>query len=113
TWEAAADALEQALAPVLHEARTRNVDFAIEHTNPLRVDVGFVHTLRDAIDLARRLDTGVCMEMNARWQRRSAMASTASASYRSATSRSGPSRPRNVSFPATETSRSNASWVSS
>ena len=29
--------------------------FAIEHTNSLRVDVGFVHTLRDAIDLARRL----------------------------------------------------------
>lgn len=70
TWEEAADALEQALAPVLHEARARNVAFAIEHTNPLRVDVGFVHTLRDAIDLARRLDTGVCMELNACWAER-------------------------------------------
>jgi sugar phosphate isomerase/epimerase len=29
-----------------------------------------VHTLRDAIDLARRLDTGVCMEMNACWAER-------------------------------------------
>ncbi len=70
TWEEAADALEQALEPVLREARARAVDFAIEHTNPLRVDVGFVHTLRDAIDLSRRLDTGVCMEMNACWAER-------------------------------------------
>jgi len=70
TWEAAADALEEALAPVLAEARARGVDFAIEHTNSLRVDVGFVHTLRDAIDLARRLDTGVCMELNACWAER-------------------------------------------
>jgi len=67
TWEEAADALERALAPVLHEARAAHVEFAIEHTNSLRVDVGFVHTLRDAVDLARRLDTGVCMEMNACW----------------------------------------------
>ena len=36
----------------------------------MRVDVGFVHTLRDAIDLARRLDTGVCMELNACWAER-------------------------------------------
>ncbi len=47
SWEAAADALEAALAPVLVEARARGVSFALEHTNSLRVDVGFVHTLRD------------------------------------------------------------------
>jgi sugar phosphate isomerase/epimerase len=70
TWDEAADALEYALAPVLHEARNRNIDVALEHTNSLRVDVGFVHTLRDAIDLARRLDTGVCMELNACWAER-------------------------------------------
>ena len=70
TWDEAADALEQALQPVLVEARARGVDFAIEHTNSLRVDVGFVHTLRDAIDLAERLGTGVCMELNACWAER-------------------------------------------
>jgi sugar phosphate isomerase/epimerase len=70
SWDEAADALETALAPVLAEARVRGIAFAIEHTNSLRVDVGFVHTLRDAIDLARRLDTGVCMEMNACWAER-------------------------------------------
>jgi sugar phosphate isomerase/epimerase len=69
-WEDAADALETAMAPVLATARERNLAFAIEHTNPLRVDVGFVHTLHDAIDLARRLGTGVCMEINACWAER-------------------------------------------
>lgn len=69
-WDDAADALEQALAPVLDEARDRGLSFAIEHTNSLRVDVGFVHTLRDDVDLARRLGTGVCMEINACWAER-------------------------------------------
>jgi sugar phosphate isomerase/epimerase len=70
TWEEAADSLDAALAPVLREAATLGIPFAIEHTNSLRVDVGFVHTLRDAIDLARRFDIGVCMELNACWAER-------------------------------------------
>ena len=51
-------------------SRAAGVPFAIEHTNSLRVDVGFVHSLRDVIDLADRLDTGVCMEINACWAER-------------------------------------------
>jgi sugar phosphate isomerase/epimerase len=70
SWEDAADALEAAVAPVLAEARGRGLPFALEHTNSLRVDVSFVHTLRDVLDLARRLDTGVCMEVNASWAER-------------------------------------------
>jgi len=70
TWEDAALALETAIAPVLAAARERGIPFAIEHTNPLRVDVGFVHTLRDDVDLAHRLGTGVCMEINACWAER-------------------------------------------
>ena len=54
----------------LVDARDRGVPFALEHTNSLRVDVGFVHTLRDVVDLARRLDIGVCMEINACWAER-------------------------------------------
>src|SRR5687767_8722933 len=69
-WEEAADALERALAPALTDAAARGIPFALEHTNSLRVDVGFVHTLRDMIDLARGLGTGVCMEMNACWAER-------------------------------------------
>ncbi len=48
----------------------RSLPFALEHTNSLRVDVGFVHTLADVVDLARRLDVGVCMEINACWAER-------------------------------------------
>jgi sugar phosphate isomerase/epimerase len=70
TWEDAADRLAEALAPVLRASRATGVPIALEHTNSLRVDVGFVHTLRDAIDLARRLDIGVCMEINACWAER-------------------------------------------
>jgi sugar phosphate isomerase/epimerase len=69
-WDEAADALETALAPVLVEARALGIPFAVEHTNSLRVDVGFVHSLRDVVDLARRLGTGVCMEVNACWAER-------------------------------------------
>lgn len=77
TWEQAADALEAAITPVLDAALDRHIDFAIEHTNSLRVDVGFVHTLRDVVDLARRLGTGVCMEMNACWAERGLAATIA------------------------------------
>jgi sugar phosphate isomerase/epimerase len=70
TWEEAADNLETALAPVLRVAEASGIPFAIEHTNSLRVDVGFVHTLKDAIDLARRFGVGVCMEINACWAER-------------------------------------------
>ncbi len=69
-WEEAADALDEALRPVVAAANERGVAFALEHTNSLRVDVGFVHSLRDVLDLARRLGTGVCMEVNACWAER-------------------------------------------
>jgi sugar phosphate isomerase/epimerase len=69
-WEEAAGALADALGPVLAVARQQGIPFALEHTNSLRVDVGFVHTLRDVVDLARRLEIGVCMEINACWAER-------------------------------------------
>jgi sugar phosphate isomerase/epimerase len=69
-WEDAADALAEALGPIVAEADRRGVAFGLEHTNSLRVDVGFVHTLRDAVDLARRLGVGVCVELNACWAER-------------------------------------------
>jgi len=70
TWEEGADALTEAVAPVSAAADAAGVPFAIEHTNSLRVDVGFVHTLRDVVELARRLNVGVVMECNACWAER-------------------------------------------
>ena len=69
-WEAAADALQSALEPVSTEARRLGVPVALEHTNSLRVDVSFVHTLADAVDVAHRLGVDVCMECNACWGER-------------------------------------------
>jgi sugar phosphate isomerase/epimerase len=69
-WEDAADALAEALTPLITDARRRGIPFGLEHTNSLRVDVGFVHSLRDVVDLARRLDIGVCVETNACWAER-------------------------------------------
>ena len=65
-WDEAADQLTAALVGVPRDA----VRLCLEHTNSLRVDVSFVHTLRDAIDLSRRLDIDVCMEINACWAER-------------------------------------------
>lgn len=70
TWEDAADAFEAAIAPGLDHAAARDVPVMVEHTNSLRVDIGFVHTLRDMIDLGRRLGVGVLMEVNACWMER-------------------------------------------
>jgi sugar phosphate isomerase/epimerase len=69
-WEEAADAFEEAIAPVLADARARNIRLVIEHTNSLRVDVGFVHSLRDMVDLARRVGFDVLCEVNACWTER-------------------------------------------
>ena len=63
---------------MLVEARALGIPFAVEHTNSLRVDVGFVHSLRDVVDLARRLGTGVCMEVNACWAERELASTIAS-----------------------------------
>jgi sugar phosphate isomerase/epimerase len=65
-WEDAASAFADAIAPHVPSP----VKLCVEHTNSLRHDVSFVHTLRDAIDLARRLDIHVCMEINACWAER-------------------------------------------
>lgn len=69
-WERAADAFEEAMHGSVAEAARENLMLAIEHTHSLRTDVGFVHTLHDAIDLAWRLDVGACMEINACWAER-------------------------------------------
>jgi sugar phosphate isomerase/epimerase len=70
TWEEAADAFATAVGPLVERATAAGVTLVLEHTNSLRADVGFVHTLRDAVDLARRTGLGVCVEVNACWGER-------------------------------------------
>jgi sugar phosphate isomerase/epimerase len=69
-WEDAAEAAGEAFGPLLDDAARRGLSLAFEHTNGLRVDIGFLHTLRDAIDFARGIGVGVCMEINACWAER-------------------------------------------
>jgi sugar phosphate isomerase/epimerase len=67
TWEAAAGALGEAIAPVVAETRSAGLELAVENTNGLRLDISFASTLRDTVDLARSLGIGVCMEVNNVW----------------------------------------------
>jgi len=60
-------ALGEALGPVQDRAAERGVRVAVEHTNPLRRDVGFVHTLCDMVEVARLLDIGVVVELTNCW----------------------------------------------
>ena len=69
-WEEAADTFAATMAPLVADAEDAGVALVLEHTNSLRADVGFVHTLRDAVDLARRVGLGVCVEVNACWGER-------------------------------------------
>jgi len=70
TWEEAADAFAEAVAPVVADAGRGGMTIAVEHTNGLRFDLGFLHSLRDAVDVARRTGIRVCMEVNNVWGER-------------------------------------------
>ena len=63
-WDAACDALADALDPVLAAAEQHGVIVALENTSPLRIDLSFCTTARDGVDLARRERTGLCLEVN-------------------------------------------------
>jgi sugar phosphate isomerase/epimerase len=69
-WDDAVRRLDDALAPVAAHARRNGVTVALEHTGSLRIDLSFVHRLRDAIDVAGRLDIRVCAEMSSCWAER-------------------------------------------
>ncbi len=65
-WDDAADDFVRRIA----DTQRAGVVLCLEHTNSLRTDVSFVHSLRDAVDLARLAGIGVCMEVTACWAER-------------------------------------------
>jgi sugar phosphate isomerase/epimerase len=69
-WESAASAFGEALGPLVGHAAMVGVRLAVEPTNPLRSDIGFVHTLRDALVLALACDLDVCVDLFACWYER-------------------------------------------
>ena len=69
-WEEAAERFCADVAPLVARARELGVRLAVEPTNPLRTDVSFVHSVRDAVDLARQADLGVVVDFYSAWYER-------------------------------------------
>ena len=82
SWEDAADALVEASQGFVAAARRSGVEVCLEHTNALRMDVSFLHTLADTVDLAERMGLGVCMDVSACWNERRLGTTVTSASDR-------------------------------
>jgi sugar phosphate isomerase/epimerase len=59
--------LVDTLAPVVLYARERGVTLAIETSSTSTRDLGFVHSLDDAVELSRRAEVGVCVELQNCW----------------------------------------------
>ena len=53
-----------------YAAEELGVRLAVEPTNPLRTDVSFVHSVRDAIDLARMADIEIVVDFYSSWYER-------------------------------------------
>jgi sugar phosphate isomerase/epimerase len=69
-WEEAAEQFCDEMVPHAARAKELDVQLALEPTNPLRTDVSFVHTVRDAVDLARRADMKVVVDFYSAWYER-------------------------------------------
>jgi len=65
--EEAERAFAEAIAPVSAYASERGMPLAMEHNNTLRRDLGFIHSLADAIDYCRDIGFGICVEINNCW----------------------------------------------
>jgi sugar phosphate isomerase/epimerase len=69
-WDEAAERFCDDLAPLVARGKELGVLLAVEPTNPLRTDVSFVHSVRDAIDLARMADMGIVIDFYSAWYER-------------------------------------------
>ncbi len=68
TWAEAADRFTERLTPVVEQAKMAGIALALENTLPVRCDLSFVHSVRDAAEIARRLDIGLCVDLYCCWQ---------------------------------------------
>ena len=70
TWDEAAAAFAELVAPAADRAAELGVPLLVEPTNPLRADVSFVFWQRDAMELARRAGTKVMLDFQSCWYER-------------------------------------------
>jgi sugar phosphate isomerase/epimerase len=69
-WEEAAEHYVEQIAPWVKRASSLGVTLAVEPTNPLRTDVSFLHTVRDAVEVARRSGVAVVVDVYSAWYER-------------------------------------------
>jgi sugar phosphate isomerase/epimerase len=69
-WEEASANFCKETAPMAELADRLGVRLAVEPTNPLRADVSFVYSLRDAVDLAASAGIGVVVDLYSCWYER-------------------------------------------
>ncbi len=67
TWEKAASAFAEAVAPCTARARSDGIALMVENTPQLYADQNIAHNLRDAVALAERADVGVCIDLFSCW----------------------------------------------
>jgi sugar phosphate isomerase/epimerase len=70
TWDAAADAFSDLVAPAVARGNELGIPLLLEPTNPLRADISFIFWQRDAMDLARRAGTKVMLDLQSCWYER-------------------------------------------
>ena len=69
-WDDATEALTRASSAVVAHSRQVGVPLIIEQTNPLYADTDFVHSFRDAIDIAAMTGIGLCLDLFHIWEER-------------------------------------------
>ena len=69
-WEEAAEDFCRLIEPTVARAKELGITFAVEPTNSLRLDISFIFTLRDSLELARAIGSGVVLELACCWYER-------------------------------------------
>jgi sugar phosphate isomerase/epimerase len=69
-WEEAAEDFCTRIAPTVARAKALGMPFSVQPTNSLRLDLSFIFSLRDTIELARMAGTGVVLELECCWYER-------------------------------------------
>lgn len=67
SWEAAAQAFADAIAPCIEEAQAAGLALMIENAPPQYADLHIAHTLRDTTTLAEIAGIGVCIDLIGCW----------------------------------------------
>jgi sugar phosphate isomerase/epimerase len=67
TWEEAVMRLGARLGNVIESARQAGIGIGLENTVSSRPELGFLHSVRDAMAAARQLGVGVCVDLYGCW----------------------------------------------